>query len=58
MSRNLKKEAEWQKNRYERILGDIDKELGIELKKKLKLEGKSIASWITEQAIIYLGKNP
>lgn len=56
MSRNLKKEAEWQKNKYERILGDIDKELGIALKNKLKAEGKSIASWITEQARSYLGK--
>ncbi len=57
MSRNLKNEAKWKKDKYERILGDIDKELGIELKNKLKSEGISIASWITEQAKKYLNKN-
>ena len=57
MARNYKKENEWAKTKYTRILGDIDKELGIELKQKLKSEGKSIASWITENAKKYLKKN-
>lgn len=55
--RNLKKEHEWSKQKYTRILGDIDKELGEELKEKLKSEGESIAGWITENAKKYLGKN-
>ena len=54
MSRNFKKEREWAKTKYIRILGDIDKELGENLKKKLKEENKSIASWITENAKKYL----
>ena len=54
MSRNFKKEREWAKTKYTRILGDIDKELGENLKKKLKEGNKSIASWITENAKKYL----
>ncbi len=57
MSRNIKKEYEWSKKKYTRILGDIDKNLGEELKEKLKSENKSIASWITENAKKYLKKN-
>lgn len=57
MSRDYKKERQWSKTKYTRILGDIDKELGDELKAKLKSEKKSIASWITENAKKYLKKN-
>ena len=57
MARNTKKEYEWSRQKYTRILGDIDKELGDELKDKLKEEGKSIASWITDNAKKYLKKN-
>lgn len=57
MERNTKKEYEWSKQKYTRILGDIDKELGEELKEKLKSENRSIASWITENAKKYLKEN-
>ena len=57
MERNTKKEYKWSKQKYTRILGDIDKELGEKLKEKLKSENKSIASWITENAKKYLKKN-
>ena len=57
MARDIKKEKEWAKTKYTRILGDIDKELGDELKDKLKKEGKSIAGWITDNAKKYLNKN-
>ena len=50
MSRNYEKEREWSKNKYVRILGDIDKDLA----EKLKKENRSIASWITENAKKYL----
>lgn len=56
MTRDIKKEYEWAKKKYTRILGDIDKELGEELKEKLRKENKSIASWITENAKRYLEK--
>lgn len=56
MSRNYEKEREWAKTKYTRVLADIDKELAEELKTKLKKEGKSIASWITENAKEYTKK--
>jgi len=57
MSRNYKKENEWKKNKYEEVRGNIDKELGIQLKELLKKQGKSIAEWITENAKEYIEKN-
>lgn len=54
MGRNIQKEKEWAKTKYIRILGDIDKELGEELKKQLNVDGISIASWITSNAKRYL----
>ena len=56
-SRNYEKEREWQKNKYDEIRAKIDKELGTELRKKLKNEGKSIATWVSENAQKYLEKN-
>ena len=56
MSRNYQKENEWHKKKYERILADVDKELGVALKEKLKSENKSIAAWITDEAKKYLKK--
>ena len=56
MSRNIKKEYEWSKQKYTRILGDIDKQLAEDLKNKLKEENKSIASWSTECAKEYLNE--
>lgn len=55
--RNIKKEKEWAKIKYERVLGDIDKKLGLELKAKLKKDGKSIAGWISENAEKYIENN-
>lgn len=54
--RNYKKENEWKKNKYEEVRGNIDKELGMQLKETLKNQGKSIAEWITENAKKYLEK--
>ena len=42
--------------KYDQIRANIDKDLGIELRNKLKEEGKSIASWVTENAKKYLKK--
>ena len=50
MSRDYKKEREWQ------FRANIDKELGAALREKLKKEGKTIASWVTENAKKYLDK--
>ena len=56
MSRNYKKENEWKKNKYTTIRADIDKQLGDDLKERLKSNKKTIASWITENAKYYLEK--
>lgn len=54
MSRDYKKEREWQLKKYDEIRAKIDKNLGTELRKKLKENDKSIASWLSECAIKYL----
>ena len=56
MSRNYKKENEWKKNKYEEVRANIDKQLGIELKAKLREEGITIAEWINSNAKKYLKK--
>ena len=56
MSRNYSKENEWRKTNYVRILDDIYKELGNELKDKLKQDGKTVSTWVTENAKKYLKK--
>ena len=56
MSRDYKKEREWQLQKYDQIRANIDKELGAALREKLKKEGKTIASWVTENANKYLDK--
>ena len=56
MARNYEKEREWQLKKYDQIRANIDKELGTELRNKLKKDGKSIASWVTENAKKYLKK--
>lgn len=48
MGRNLKKEAEWARNKYERIYIQIDKELGKAFKDKIKSENKSVNAVIKE----------
>lgn len=55
--RNYDKEDIWAKEKYERINARIDKKLGLKLKEQLKKDGKSIASWITDNAKKYLKKN-
>ena len=56
MGRNYKKEREWQLKKYNEIRANIDKNLGLELRQKLKEEKKTIASWITENAKNYVNK--
>lgn len=56
MARNYENEKNWLKEKYTRIDARIDKDLGIQLKEKLKSENKSLATWITEKAREYLKK--
>ena len=55
--RNYAKDSAWQKEKYTLVKAHIDKKLGEDLKETLKLEGKSIASFITESAENYLKGN-
>lgn len=57
LARDYKKEREWQLKKYDQIRANIDKELGTELRSKLKSEGKTVAGWVTENAKKYLKKN-
>lgn len=57
MARNYEKEREWQLKKYDQIRANIDKDLGTALREKIKSEGKSIASWVTENAKKYLKEN-
>lgn len=54
--RDYKKEAKRNKERYDEIRANIDKQLGQELRKKLKLEHKTIAGWVKENAKYYIRK--
>lgn len=57
MARNIEKEYDWSKQKYEAIFARIEKKLGLELKQKLKNDGISTAEWITENAKKYLKKS-
>ena len=54
MARNYQKEREWKIKKYDEIRANIDKELGVKLRLKLKQENKTIASWIKENAETYI----
>lgn len=56
MSRNYENEKKWLKEKYSRIDARIDKELGNQLKAKLKENNISVSSWITQNAQLYLRK--
>ena len=43
MARNIEKEYDWSKQKYEAIFARIEKRLGLELKQKLKNDGISTA---------------
>lgn len=52
--RDYKKENEWKKNKYIEIRANIDKELALSLKEKLKLNKITVAGWIKENAKKYI----
>lgn len=52
--RNYNNEMLWRKSKYDEIRAHIDKNTGEKLRKKLKKEQKTIASWVRENAKKYL----
>lgn len=54
--RDYKEESRKNKERYDEIRAKIDKDLGQELREKLKKDNKTIAGWIKENARYYIRK--
>ena len=46
--RNLKKENEWRKNKYKRLIVDVDKNIAEILLKKLAENKISYSAWVKE----------
>lgn len=56
MGRNYEKEAKWAKEKYCRILADIEKEKGEKFKEKLRKENRSVSDFINEKIDEHLKK--
>jgi len=54
--RNLKKEAEWKKNKYSRIVLDIDKAIGERFKEKAKENGQTISEILKKTIEEYINE--
>lgn len=53
--RNLKKEAEWEKNKYKRYQYKCNKETAKEFDNKLLTENISFSTWLRQRIKEYLG---
>lgn len=56
MSRNIKKETEWRKNKYKRFVVDVDKEIAEQFQEKLKSENIIYSDWVKSHIEKYLKK--
>lgn len=54
MTRDLKKENEWRKNKYKRFVVDIDKKTSEKFTEALKSSGKTYSCWVKENIEIFL----
>ena len=52
--RNYRNERQWRMTKYSEVRAYIDKDLGLELRRKLKKENKTITGWVRENAQKYL----
>lgn len=55
--RDLKKETEWRKNKYKRLVVDVDKDIAEKFLKRLESEGKTYSEWAKENIKKILEKN-
>lgn len=55
--RNYKKELAWKREKYDEIRANIDRELGLKLREKLKIKNMSIAEWIRKCAEEFIKKD-
>lgn len=56
MARDLKKETEWRKNKYKRLVVDVDKEVAEIFLNKLQKDQKNYSEWVKEKIENYLKK--
>jgi hypothetical protein len=56
MARDLKKETEWRKNKYKRLVVDVDKEIAEIFLNKLQKDQKNYSEWVKEKIENYLKK--
>lgn len=55
--RDLKKETEWRKNKYKRLVVDVDKDIAEKFLKELEKAGKTYSEWVKENIQKILEKN-
>ena len=56
MARDFKKETEWRKNKYKRLVVDVDKEVAEAFLNMLQKEQKKYSEWVKEKIESYLKK--
>lgn len=56
MARDLKKETEWRKSKYKRLVVDVDKEIAEAFLNKLQKNQKNYSEWVKEKIENYLKK--
>ena len=55
--RDLKKETEWRKNKYKRLVVDIDKDIAEKFQDRLKNDETTYSVWVKKNIEKYLKKN-
>lgn len=53
--RNYKKESEWQKKKYKRLVADVDHSTNDKLQEKLSKDNKTFKQWLSEMIENYIG---
>lgn len=56
MTRDLKKENEWRKNKYKRFVVDVDKNTAEKFQEKLQKDEITYSEWVKEHIEKYLKK--
>ena len=56
MTRDLKKENEWRKNKYKRFVVDVDKNTAEKFQEKLQNDEITYSEWVKEHIEKYLKK--
>jgi hypothetical protein len=53
--RNYKKESEWQRKKYKRLVADIDHNINDRLQEQLGKDKKTFKQWLSEMIENYIG---